>query len=90
LKLYCVPEEVFLVVWVLREVQSSSGRVSLVESEEVLLPVTRICNEGSLEGFLVEVGDDGPGDLYPMPFDCDVRIVDPSHLADLDELEQIQ
>ena len=72
------------------EVHSSSGRVPLVEGEEVLLPVPRICNEGALEGFLVEVGNDGLGDLYPRPFDCGVRFVDPSRLADPVELEKIQ
>jgi hypothetical protein len=89
-KLYFAPEKVFLVVWVIREVQSSSGRVPLVAGEDVLLPVPRICNEGALEGFLVEVGYDGLGDLYPKPFDCGVRVVDPSRLADPAELEQIQ
>jgi hypothetical protein len=68
---------------------SSSGRVSLVEGEVVLLLVPRICDEGALEGLLVEVGDDGMGDLYPMPFDCDVRVVDPPCLVDLVELEHV-
>ena len=77
-------------VWVLREIHSSSGRVSLGESEEMLLSVPRICDEGALEGFLLEVGDDGLGDLYPMPFDCGVRVVDPSRLVDPVELEQVQ
>ena len=77
-------------VWVLREVQSSSGRVPLVEGEKMFLPAPRICHEGALEGFLVEVGDDGLGDLYPTPFDCGVRFVDPYRLADLAEFEQIQ
>ena len=47
----------------------------------MVLPVPRICYEGTLEGFLVEVGDDGLGDLYPRPFDCGVRAVDPSRLV---------
>ena len=76
-------------VWVLREVQSSSGRISLVEGEEVLLPVPRMCDEGALERLFVEVGDDGLGDLYLMPIDCDVRAVDPSCLVDHVELEQV-
>ena len=87
MELYCVPEEVFLVVWVLREVQSSSGWVSLVDSEKVFLPVPRVNYEGALEGFLVEVGDDGLGDFYPRLFDCGVRIVDLSHLDDLVEFD---
>jgi hypothetical protein len=56
----------------------------------MLLPVSRICNQGALEGFLTEVGDDSPGDTYSRPFDCGVRALDPSCLADCDELEQIQ
>jgi hypothetical protein len=90
LELYCVPEEVFLVVRVLREVQFSSGWVSLVEGEKVCLLVPRVSYEGALEGFLVQVGDDGMGDLYPRPFDCGVRVVDPSRLDDPVEFEQIQ
>jgi hypothetical protein len=43
---YSVPEEVFFVVGILREVQSASGRVSLVEGEEVLLPILLVCDEG--------------------------------------------
>jgi hypothetical protein len=56
----------------------------------MLLPAPRICNEGALEGFFIEVGDDGLGDLYLRPFDCGVRVVDPSSLVDPAELEQIQ
>ena len=52
-------------VWVLREIQSSSGRVSLVEGEVLLLPVPRICNEGALEGFLIEIGDVSLGICIP-------------------------
>ena len=74
-------------VWVLREIQSLSGRVFLVEGEKILLPFPRICNEGALEGFLIEVQDDGLEDLYPRPFDCGVRDVDPSRLVDSAELE---
>ena len=56
----------------------------------MLLLVPRICNEGSLEGLLVEVGDYGLGDLYPRPFIFDVRVVDPSRLAYLADLKQIK
>ena len=76
-------------VWVLREVQSSSGRVSLVEGEGMLLPDPRVCDEGALEGLLVKVGDDGLGDLYPRPFYCDVRVDDPPYLVDPTKLEQV-
>ena len=76
-------------VWVLCEVQSSSGRVSLLDGEVVLLPYYRVCDEGALEGLLVKVREDGLGDLYPEPFDCGVRVVDPPCLVDLDELEQV-
>ena len=76
-------------VWVLREIKSSSGRVSLIEGEVMLLLVPRICNEGSLEGFLIEVRDNGLGNLYPMSLNCGVRSVDPSRLADLAKLEHI-
>jgi hypothetical protein len=56
----------------------------------VLFLVLRICDEGALEELLVEVGDDGMGNLYPiMPFDCGVRAIDPSCLADPAKLEQI-
>jgi len=78
------------VVWVLRKSQSSSGRVFLVEGEVLLLPVPRICNEEALEAFLIEVGDDSLGDLYPRPFDYGVWVVDPSRLVDPAELGQIQ
>ena len=88
--IYNVPEEVFLVVRVLREVQSSSGQFPHVEGERVFLQVPRIGYEGALEGCIVKVGDDGLGDLYPMPFNCCLRVVDPSRLADLAEFEQIQ
>jgi hypothetical protein len=77
------------VVWVLREVQSSSGRIFLVEGEVMLLPVPRFCNEGALEGFLIEVGDDSLGNLYPRPIDCGLRAADPSRLGDHAELEQV-
>ena len=87
--LYIVPEEVFLVVRVLREVQSSSGRVPLVEGERVFLPAPHIGYEGTLEGFAVQVGDNGMGDLYSRPFNCCVRVVDPSRLVDLAEFGQI-
>ena len=76
-------------VWVLREVQFSSGRVSLVEGEIVLLLVPRLCDEGALKGLLVEVGDDGLGDLYPKPIDCDVKVVNPPCLANSGKLEQV-
>ena len=88
--LYNVPEEVFLVVRVLREVQYSSGRVPLVEGERAFLPVPRIGYQGALERFVVKAGDDGLGDLYPRPFNCCVRVVDPSRLIDPVEFEQIQ
>jgi hypothetical protein len=76
------------VVWVLREVQSLSGWVSLVEGKKVFLPVPRASCEESLEGFLVEIRDDGLEDFYSMPFDCGVRVVDPSRFDDLAEFEQ--
>ena len=77
-------------LWVIREVQLSYGRVSLVKGEVMLLPVPRICNEGAHDGFFIEVGDDSLGDLYPRPFDYGVWVVDPSRLVDPAELGQIQ
>ena len=58
MQLYSVPKKVFCVVGVLGEIQSSSGRVPLVEGDEVLLPDPLVGNEGALEGFPFEVGDD--------------------------------
>ena len=55
----------------------------------MLLPDPLVGNGGALEGFVVQVGDDGMGNLYPMSFNCGVRVVDPSRLADPIELEQI-
>ena len=69
-------------VGVLREVQSASGRVSLVECEEVLLPISLVCDEGELKGLLFEIGDDGMGNLYLWQLYCGVRAVDPSRFTD--------
>ena len=76
-------------VGVLGEIQSSSGRVSLIEGEVVILQVPRICDKGALEWLLVEVGYDDLGNLYPRPFNCGVGGVDPSRFADLAELNQV-
>ena len=89
MQFYNVPKEVFFVVGVLCEVQSASGRVSLVDGEEVLLPIPLVCDEGESEGFLFEVGDDGLGNLYLWPLYRGVRAVDPSRLTDPIELEQV-
>ena len=89
MQFYGVPEEVLFVVGVLREVQSTYGRVSLVECEEVLLPISLVCDEGVLKELLFEVGDDGLRNLYPWSFYCGVRAVDPSRFSDSTELEQV-
>ena len=51
MQLYRVRKKVFFVVGVLGEIQSSSGRVPLVEGDEVLLPNPLVGDEGALDGF---------------------------------------
>ncbi len=68
MQLYIVPEEVFFVVRILYEVQSSLGRVSLAVRKVLLFPSSRVCDEGAHEEFLVKVGETGLRDLYPRSF----------------------
>ena len=49
LQFYCIPEEIFLRVGVIGEVEPASRWVSLIKCEEMLLAVSVGCGEVDLE-----------------------------------------
>ncbi len=89
MEVYSFPYEVFFIVLVSGEVESTSGWVPLVEGEVVFLPCPFVGVESELKGLLVEITDDGLWNLNPKPFHCDVGAIDHSDFGYFAELEKV-